>query len=125
MGVKQVIVVRKDLPMRKGKTAAQVAHASMAFIAGQLDFGTRNQTLELSDIERQWLDGRFRKIVAYVNSEAELHELQDKATEAGIAIYPIIDAGFTEFKEPTFTCCAFGPDDDEKLDAITGHLKLL
>lgn len=34
--MKQIIIVRKDLNMSKGKMAVQVAHASMAFLTNQL-----------------------------------------------------------------------------------------
>lgn len=136
MGIKQVIVVRKDLNMRKGKIAAQVAHASMAFLTQQIfipddePFANRCgkmivRGMTLDRFQAEWCSSNFRKIVAYVESQKELCDLQDKAADAGISIYPIIDAGLTEFKEPTLTCCAFGPDENEKLDAITGHLKLL
>lgn len=135
MAMKQVIVVRKDLNMRKGKIAAQVAHASMMFVIRSFEYDRKHWEqvyedigsipLQLTGEQYAWLDGNYRKIVAYVDSHQELCDLQDKAADAGIAIYPIIDAGLTEFKEPTLTCCAFGPDEDVKLDAITGHLKLL
>ena len=35
--IKQVIVVRKDLNMRKGKIATQVAHASMKVLLDVMD----------------------------------------------------------------------------------------
>ena len=36
-----------------------------------------------------------------------------------------VDAGRTEFHGvPTATCCAIGPDWPERIDPITGHLKL-
>ena len=34
MPIKQVIVIRKDLNMRKGKMVAQGAHAAMMFLLG-------------------------------------------------------------------------------------------
>ena len=34
--MKQIIIVRKDLNMSKGKMAAQVAHASMAFLTNAI-----------------------------------------------------------------------------------------
>ena len=36
MTIKQVIIVRKDLNMRKGKIAAQVAHAAMKVILDKM-----------------------------------------------------------------------------------------
>lgn len=113
---KQVIVVRKDLKMRVGKCAAQVAHASL---------GVTLKNLDHPDV-KGWLAGRFVKIVVYVNSEEELFEIYDKALEEGILVELITDAGFTEFKGvATNTCIAVGPGKVEDVNKVTGHLPLL
>jgi len=134
LDIKQVIIVRKDLNMRKGKMAAQVAHASMKVILDRMfkfDISLMRRhewVLELpydSPLEK-WLGGLFTKIVVYVESESELLELRDKAKEANIIHALITDAGRTEFHgEPTITCIAIGPDYSEKIDEITGDLPLL
>ena len=130
---KQVIVMRKDLNMRRGKQIAQGAHASMKFI---LDSGAYYQS-ELGDPEQfhsdiaepviqNRLNCRFTKICVSVDSEAELDEIYNKAKEAGLICSMIVDAGLTEFNGiPTKTCCAIGPAWPEDIDKITGHLKLL
>jgi len=122
---KMIICVRKDLNMRKGKIAAQVAHASMSFLVkGNLAGAVLHK--ELSDVESAWLSGSFTKIVAYVNSEAELLALIQAGEAAGIEVHAIHDNGLTEFHGvKTLTCAAFGPDLPEILDPITGHLPLL
>lgn len=114
---KQVIVIRKDLKMRKGKMAAQVAHASMSFLLADLD-----RTSE----EHEWLSGSFAKVVVSVNSEKELEALVHKGREAGIKVFDIVDSGRTEFHgEPTLTCAAFGPAEVSRLDKVTGGLELM
>jgi len=126
--IKQVIVVRSDLNMRRGKEAAQVAHASMKWIADKLNLnkqpdGFRN--VYLNRVERAWIDGPFAKIVVSVSSLEELMDIAFKAKDAELDVKVIIDAGRTEFhREPTTTCIAIGPDEAEKIDKITGHLKL-
>jgi peptidyl-tRNA hydrolase len=48
------------------------------------------------------------------------------AQTAGVRSSLITDAGLTEFAGvPTNTCVAIGPAWNEKVDAITGALKLL
>lgn len=128
MSVKQVIVVRKDLNMRKGKIAAQVAHASMKFITDNYAPKDRIDILStyLTDAEQTWLSNGFAKIVVSVDSEKELGDLISTARSAGIKVCPIIDSGKTEFHGiSTLTCAAFGPDESEKLDPVTGELTLL
>jgi PTH2 family peptidyl-tRNA hydrolase len=129
---KQIIVVRKDLNMRKGKLAAQVAHASMSFITRRFEFfpskysGNYHQDIVVNDVEKEWLENSFTKICVSVDSEQELDEIYNKAKEAGLETHLITDNGKTEFHGiPTKTCVALGPDYSEKLDPITGHLKLL
>ena len=131
--IKQVIVVRKDLNMRKGKIAAQVAHAAMMFLVtkmyrtvlGNQEWHSRFDTF-VTDVQRQWLEGQFTKVVPYCNSEAELRDLIQKAQDAGIVVHECMDNGLTEFHGvKTLTCAAFGPDLPSVLDPITGHLSLL
>jgi PTH2 family peptidyl-tRNA hydrolase len=123
---KQVIVLRKDLNMRKGKMIAQGAHASMRAILalGHLDGG--RWVIPLDERLEPWLLGRFKKVCVYVSSEAELLALQQQAAAAGLINALIQDAGLTEFGGvPTYTAVAVGPDRAERVDAITGALPLL
>lgn len=124
MPVKQVIVMRKDLNMRKGKLVAQGSHASMALLLDHIKAG--KTVAEFDDEEKEWYCGIFRKICLYVNSEAELEVIYQKAKEQGLRVSKIVDSGLTEFNGvATFTCIAIGPHYDEKIDSITGHLPLL
>lgn len=129
---KQVIAVRKDLNMRKGKIAAQVAHASMAayFNAceqkGYSGAIQKNGVFERGTPMYNWLTDGFTKICVSVDSEPELLALVAKAKEKGILCSLITDSGKTEFHGvPTTTCAAFGPSWSSDIDEITGHLKLL
>jgi PTH2 family peptidyl-tRNA hydrolase len=66
------------------------------------------------------------KVCCRVDSEEELMQIHDKALGAGLEVHLITDSGRTEFHgQPTRTCLAIGPDEAEKIDAITGHLPLL
>jgi peptidyl-tRNA hydrolase, PTH2 family len=133
---KQVIVIRKDLNMRKGKIAAQACHASMAFLTKQMDWFTTDDgyefaTEQIYDIEAveqisHWLKNSFRKICVYVNSEEELRELHQKALDNGLRSNLIEDNGATEFNGvKTLTALAVGPAWDDKFIGITDHLPLL
>ena len=196
--IKQVIVMRTDLNMRKGKMIAQGAHASMKVLLDRIKFNNienykdvdnriynclheyyclNDKLHECGDCKHfevsriafvetftdemfQWINGSFAKIVVGCNSEQELFDLQKQAEETRIVNAIILDNGNTEFKEicsecngqgtineitmgkdinidcekcngtgkinkPTYTCLAIGPDESEKIDKITGQLKLL
>lgn len=123
---KQVIVMRKDLGMRKGKMIAQGAHAAMKVLldAGAVVDG--RFTLVPTEAMAAWLGGRFTKVCVGVDSLAALDEVVAKAAAAGVPCARIVDAGATEFHGvPTPTCCAVGPAWVEDVDAITGGLPLL
>lgn len=133
--IKQVIVMRKDLHMRRGKEIAQGSHSSMMFLIHAIkdyntsqagnEFPEDTSEFSLTDIQQQWIDGLFTKVCLQVNSEEELLEIHRKALSVGLESHLIQDAGKTEFGGvPTYTCLAIGPDDSEKIDLITGNLKL-
>lgn len=122
MEPKQVIVMRRDLGMRRGKEIAQGAHASMIWLAQRI----RQPGYVFTAAERQWLSGLFTKVCVRVDSEEELLGIVQAAQDAGVLVQLCVDAGRTEFHGvPTPTCCAVGPDFPDRIDPITGHLKLL
>ena len=126
--IKQVILVRKDLNMRRGKEIAQGSHASMDFMIEPLrQLLTQGQATELalSAVEKQWILHGMAKICLKVSSEAELLAHHEKALAAGLKSYVICDSGRTEFHgQPTLTACAIGPDEADRIDAVTGDLLL-
>ena len=117
MNIKQVIVLRKDLNMRKGKMCAQAAHASMMFLIN------RSRINDL--LEHMWINNGMKKICVSVNSETELLDIFQKAKDANLIVHLVTDAGLTEFDGPTKTCLAIGPNVDTMIDPITRELALL
>ena len=133
METKQVLVIRKDLKMRKGKIASQAAHASMEVFFDRIGTivkkpeGTSVMNIgDLHESEIDWIKGTFTKITVSVNSEEELIAIHEKAKEAGIPTSLITDIGKTEFNGvPTKTAVAVGPFLSEEIDKITSNLPLL
>ena len=130
--VKQVIVIRKDLKMRKGKMVAQGAHASLGSLlnffnkkeeSGKIEY---NVQFDKGSILDSWLNGIFTKICVSVDSEEELDKIKEQCDAYGIPCALITDCGLTEFHGvPTKTCLGIGPWYTEDIDKITGKLPLL
>ena len=134
MDTKQVIVMRKDLGMRKGKMVAQGCHASMGAIFSQSYVKSKDLTDGIMDHKcipmsvdvEHWFNDRFTEICVSCNSEQELLDLTAQAKDAGLLHFLCRDAGLTEFAGiPTYTALAIGPASAEIIDKITGQLKLL
>jgi PTH2 family peptidyl-tRNA hydrolase len=112
--MKQVIVVRNDLKLPKGKLAAQVAHASVEAVL-------RSSS---SDVDA-WRSEGMAKIVVKVDSEKELLAIQQAAKAKKCVAAVITDAGKTVVAPGTRTCVGIGPAEEDVLDGITGDLKLM
>jgi peptidyl-tRNA hydrolase, PTH2 family len=125
---KQVILIRRDLRMRRGKEIAQGAHASMAFLTSRMRSvagASGEVVVALKPQELDWITRGMAKVCLKVNSEEELLERHAQARANGIESHLIRDSGRTEFDGvATLTACAIGPDESECIDRITGELTL-
>ena len=111
---KQVIVVRNDLKLKKGKLAAQVAHASLgAFLKSR------------KSLREKWLKEGAKKVVVKVKDLKELLKIKKEAEKRRIPNSLVRDAGKTQLEPGTITCLGLGPCKEETLDKLTGGLKLL
>ena len=130
--IKQVIVVRKDLKMRRGKEIAQGGHATIAFLLKRLRepvwvIAWKLLTFQfLTAVQWKWfLELGQKKVTLQVNSEDDLMQVYSKAKCYGVEVHLIQDSGLTEFDGvPTVTCLAIGPDLSDNVDPITKNLKL-
>ena len=117
MQFKQVILVRTDLKMGRGKLAAQVAHASVGAVLKAMK--THKEWFE------KWMVEGQAKVVLRVPNESKLLEYRDKALSVGLPTELVVDRGLTQLKPGTTTCLGIGPAPSELIDVLTGTLKLL
>jgi PTH2 family peptidyl-tRNA hydrolase len=114
---KQVIVMRNDLKMSRGKIAAQAGHAAIS--------AAEEARKKFSGWWKAWIEEGQCKIAVRAESEQELLELEKKAKNSKLPTALIIDRGLTELPPDTITCLGIGPAPSAQVDAITGKLPLL
>ncbi len=114
--IKQVIAVRTDLDMGKGKIAAQVGHACV--------MGAEHVRKSHPEWFDEWWGGQ-EKVVVKVGSMKELEKIKQDAIELDVPWSEVSDAGHTQLAPGTTTCVSLGPAPENLIDKITGELKLL
>jgi PTH2 family peptidyl-tRNA hydrolase len=114
---KQVIAVRTDLGMSRGKMAVQVAHGSLS--------ASENARRSHQEVWRAWYREGQKKVAVKVASEEELLELRRAAISHRLPHALIRDAGMTELPPGTITVLGIGPARAQDIDKVTGNLKLL
>ncbi len=130
---KQMIVMRRDLKMRKGKIAAQAGHACVdavlkALAARGTTLGEDGEPVFAAGDDSAlaaWFSAGVAKVCVYVDGEKALLDVAEQGMDEGFVVSLVRDAGITEFHgEPTYTCLAFEPLFPEQVDPITGDLPL-
>jgi len=114
---KQVIVIRADLEMTRGKTAAQASHAAVS--------AAEKTRKEHPKWWRSWIDEGQCKIIVKVNSQGELLGIEKEAKAKALPSALISDMGLTELRPGTTTALGIGPAPSNFLDEVTGKLPLL
>lgn len=97
--MRQLIIARKDLQMSPGKLAAQVSHASMAWLTNLMRHNAEPQFTDLNDLDtkyyrvsfdvdadifEQWLAGSFTKTVCETKNLNGILKTQRIADELGL-----------------------------------------
>lgn len=114
---KQVIVVRTDVKMGKGKLAAQVGHAAVS--------AAEEARKKYPEWWEAWMNEGQCKVAVKVKSLAELLGLQKDAIRMKLPHSLITDRGLTQLPPSTVTCLGIGPAPSMQVDKITGKLPLL
>ncbi len=114
---KQVIAVRTDLGMSRGKMAVQVAHGSVS--------AAERARVTKQEEWRAWMREGQKKVAVKVISEEEILELRKQAITHSLPHAIIRDAGMTELPPGTLTVIGIGPAKTESVDKVTKDLKLL
>ena len=139
--MRQLIIARKDLHMSAGKLAAQVSHASMAWLSNlirQAPWVNSDNVYKVTfdidaDIYDQWLNGIFTKTVCEAKNKNHLLKAVAMAEEMGmkegVDFFPIHDACLTELEPEeedgtTLTCIGFKPLSDDVAHAISRKYQL-
>lgn len=114
---KQVIAVRRDLDMGKGKVAVQVAHAAVS--------AAEEARKKYAEWWEAWLREGQCKVAVRVDSLEEILRLERRSRELRLPVALITDRGLTQIDPGTTTCLGIGPAPSSIVDTLTGNLGLL
>lgn len=114
--IKQVVAVRTDLKMGKGKIAAQVSHACV--MAAEI------ARVSYTEWWSRWWDHQ-EKVIVKVHGYADIDLIRQEAARLGLPYRVVVDAGHTQVDPGTTTCISIGPAPEHLIDRITGQLPLL
>jgi PTH2 family peptidyl-tRNA hydrolase len=112
MNLKQVIVIRKDLKLGKGKLAVQACHAVIL-------------ASDKSKFKDKWEEEGQKKVVVWCKDLRDLILLYRRAKRNNLPVALVADAGLTQIKKGTKTCLGIGPAPEKEIDQVTGELKLI
>lgn len=115
--LKQVIIMRTDLGMGRGKMAAQAGHACV--------LGADRVRKTHPEWYEQWFNEGQKKITLKVSSLDDLRQLKIVTAQDRLPYAEVSDAGHTQLEPGTTTCMSIGPAPENAIDRITGHLSLL
>ena len=122
--VKQVIVIRKDLRLRKNKLVSLAIRATMQFILDNNESDRPDELqVKLSQQEVYWLKNSFDNDILVVSSQDALSDIILKAELNGINVYSIFEKSKKSDEGPQLICAAFGPDEEDRISQVVGNLK--
>lgn len=138
---RQLIIIREDLNMSNGKLAAQVSHASMAFLINTIKNNVEkvNESYQAkfpipTDVYEEWMSGEFKKIVLKAKNKTKLLNAISIAKAFDLFpnrdVFPIFDNCHTELipeeeNGTTLTCIGFVPLPDDVAAQISRKYRLL
>lgn len=143
--MKQLIIARKDLNMSAGKLAAQVSHASMAFLSYKIknsgSITTENRyKIDFyldKDVYENWFNGSFTKVICEAKNRNRLMKVVEAAEELGLKegvdFFLIKDNCYTELTPEeidengvgrTLTCIGFRPLPDDLAETLSRKYQL-
>jgi peptidyl-tRNA hydrolase len=131
MSTKLVIIVRRDIRMRRAEMVATAAKASFSFLVDNNESKSDNELqLKLTPDESAWLFGNSKSIILGVQSESALRSIMLQAELDGLTVCPQyrgmrLDESKSDYCYEQLVCVAIGPHDEEAIDAITSNLKLI
>lgn len=131
MSTKQVIIVRRDIRMRRAEMVATAAKASVSFLVDNNESEHHDELqLKLTPDESAWLFGNSKRVILGVQSESALRSIMLQAELDGLTVCPQyrgmrLDESKSDYCYEQLVCVAIGPHDEEAIDAITSNLKLI
>ena len=113
-GLKMVCVIRTDLGMTPGKVAAQAVHAALGAV----------KSVRSPNTLRTWESEGEKVVCLRCETLQELQHIHFTASDAGLNVHVVHDAGRTEVDAGSTTVAAIGPAPEDLVDSVTGHLRL-
>ncbi len=122
--IKQVIVVRKDLKLRKSKLISLAAVVANKFLTENNEAQRHDELyVKLSQEEVEWLRGTTIPIILGIDSQHAISNLVFQAELLGVSVHIITDPMAKPEDDHTILCAALGPDEEELINKITNNLK--